>query len=54
MTPVRTDEGIIKVGIWVKDDAQGIGTLTYIDSDNNFAALGHGIECQSVATDIKH
>lgn len=43
MTPVRTDEGDYKVGIWVKDDAQGIGTLTYIDSDNNFAALGHGI-----------
>lgn len=43
VTPVRTDEGDYKVGIWVKDDAQGIGTLTYIDSDNNFAALGHGI-----------
>ena len=27
VTPVRTDEGDYKVGIWVKDDAQGIGYL---------------------------
>lgn len=31
------------LGLWIKDDAQGIGTLTYIDADNNFGALGHGM-----------
>lgn len=31
------------LGVWVKDDAQGIGTLTYIDADRNFGALGHGM-----------
>lgn len=31
------------LGIWVRDDTQGIGTLTYIDSKNGFGALGHGI-----------
>lgn len=32
-----------KIGIWVRDDTQGIGTLTYITSDGKFGALGHGI-----------
>lgn len=31
-----------QLGIWVRDNSQGIGTLTYI-SENQFAALGHGI-----------
>lgn len=31
------------LGIWIKDDAQGIGTLTYIDSEGRFGALGHGM-----------
>ena len=26
---VKTEDGSIKAGIWVRDDAQGIGTLTY-------------------------
>ncbi len=25
------------------DNAQGVGTMTYIDSQGNFGALGHGI-----------
>jgi stage IV sporulation protein B len=33
-----------KLGLWVKDDASGIGTLTYVRADNNrFGALGHAI-----------
>lgn len=32
-----------KLGIWIRDNAQGIGTLTYEDTDNTFGALGHGI-----------
>lgn len=37
-------EGVYKIGIWVKDSAQGIGTLTYYDpSTKVFGALGHGI-----------
>lgn len=31
------------LGIWVKDDMAGIGTLTYYDQDGAFGALGHGI-----------
>lgn len=32
-----------KLGIWIRDNAQGIGTMTYEDTDNSFGALGHGI-----------
>ncbi|MBE7065268.1 MAG: SpoIVB peptidase [Ruminococcaceae bacterium] len=33
-----------KLGLWVKDNAAGIGTLTYINPENNqYGALGHGI-----------
>lgn len=31
------------LGLWVKDDMAGIGTLTYYDEDGSFGALGHGI-----------
>ena len=41
--PVRDTNGDYKVGLWVKDDAQGIGTVTYIDEGGRFGALGHGI-----------
>lgn len=32
-----------KLGVWVRDDCQGLGTLTYIDGDGNFGALGHKV-----------
>ena len=33
-----------KLGIWVRDDAAGVGTLTYIRKDNlRFGALGHPV-----------
>lgn len=31
------------LGLWVKDDMAGIGTLTYYDGSGSFGALGHGI-----------
>ncbi|MDE7300528.1 MAG: SpoIVB peptidase, partial [Lachnospiraceae bacterium] len=40
---VQTAAGDYKIGVWVRDDTQGIGTLTYITTDGRFAALGHGI-----------
>lgn len=41
--PVKTGNQEYKLGIWVRDDTQGIGTLTYITTDGKFGALGHGI-----------
>ncbi len=41
--PVKDENGTYKAGIWVRNDTQGIGTLTYVDAKGNFGALGHGI-----------
>ncbi|MDO4545889.1 MAG: SpoIVB peptidase [Bacillota bacterium] len=43
--PVQSGEdGLYKLGVWVKDKTAGIGTLTYYDPTNStFGALGHGI-----------
>lgn len=43
ITPVADKKNTYKIGVWLRDSAQGIGTMTYIDSNNNFGALGHGI-----------
>ncbi len=37
-------EGAFKTGIWVRDSAAGVGTLTFYDPQSGvFAGLGHGI-----------
>lgn len=41
--PVQDQTKKYKIGVWVRDNAQGVGTMTYIDSQGNFGALGHGI-----------
>lgn len=43
VTPVKTSSGDYKIGAWIRDNTQGIGTLTFISSDGQFGALGHGI-----------
>ena len=40
---VQTGEEEYKLGIWVRDNTQGIGTLTFLTEDGSFGALGHGI-----------
>lgn len=50
MKPIEVQDGSYMIGIWVRDAAAGLGTLTYYDEANgSFAALGHGI--QDVDTD---
>ena len=40
----QTEEQVIKTGLYVKDQINGIGTLTYIDPETKrFGALGHEI-----------
>ena len=42
--PVKTSNNEYKIGLWVRDAAAGVGTLTFYEpSTNNFASLGHGI-----------
>ena len=43
MNMIQCEDGTKKLGIWVRDNAQGLGTITYLDSDRQFGALGHGI-----------
>lgn len=38
----ESKDGTVMLGIWVRDDVQGLGTITYI-KNHTFAALGHGI-----------
>lgn len=39
-----------KLGIWIRDNAQGIGTLTYVNENDTFGALGHGINDVDTST----
>lgn len=44
MIPVKTSKNEYKLGLWVRDAAAGVGTITYYEpATGNFAALGHGI-----------
>lgn len=42
--PIKTEKNEYKLGLWVRDGAAGIGTMTYYEPQTEkFAALGHGI-----------
>lgn len=43
ISAIMTKDKAYKLGIWVRDSIQGLGTITYITEDNKFGALGHGI-----------
>lgn len=40
---VLAKDGTYKMGMWVREDTQGIGTMTYVTKSGGFGALGHGI-----------
>ena len=45
ITPVYSvADGTYKIGAWIRDSIQGIGTVTYYDpASGRFGALGHGV-----------
>lgn len=43
LKPVQVKDNSYKLGIWVREDTQGIGTMTYVTKEGGFGALGHGI-----------
>ena len=44
ITPIEVSSNNYKIGLWVRDTAAGVGTVTYYEPEtNSFAALGHGI-----------
>ncbi|MCI1931785.1 MAG: SpoIVB peptidase, partial [Clostridia bacterium] len=37
-------DGKYRIGCWVRDDTQGLGTMTFVENDSkSFGILGHGI-----------
>ncbi len=44
VTPERDTDGNYRIGVFLRDSAAGIGTVTYIDKESlTFGGLGHGI-----------
>ncbi len=44
ITPVKQENNEYKIGLWVRDSAAGVGTITFYEpSTRTFGALGHGI-----------
>lgn len=43
VTPKEYENGEYKLGLWIRDNAQGVGTVTFVDESGNFGALGHPI-----------
>ncbi len=44
ITPIQTSTREYKLGLWVRDSAAGVGTVTFYEpSTQSFGALGHGI-----------
>lgn len=43
MKPICSAPKEYKLGIWVRDNTQGLGTITFLTGDGKFGALGHGI-----------
>ena len=44
LSPAKTKENEYKLGLWVRDAAAGVGTISFYEPETgNFAALGHGI-----------
>ena len=44
LQPVKNQHGEYKIGLWVRDSAAGVGTVTfYNETTQSFAALGHAI-----------
>ncbi len=49
--PKQGKDGVYRMGVWLRDSAAGIGTVTYVDGQTlEFGGLGHGIcDSQSLA-----
>ncbi len=40
---VKCTETDYKLGIWIRDNVQGLGTITFLTGNSEYGALGHGI-----------
>ena len=45
LKPVKSSRGVWQLGLWLRDNIRGIGTVTFRDPETGlFGALGHGVE----------
>ena len=50
---VKCEDGVRRIGLWVRDNVTGLGTLSFITSDKStFAALGHPISDSSTGITV--
>lgn len=40
---IKDENDNYKLGVWVRDDISGVGTLSFVKKDNTYAALGHAV-----------
>lgn len=52
ITPVEAKAGQYMLGVWVRDDLAGIGTMTYYNEEGEFGALGHPISDGDIGEEI--
>ncbi len=51
ITPLYDDIALsYRLGVWVRDNAVGVGTVTYVTQDNKFSALGHPVSDSDTGT----
>lgn len=44
MTPALDKDGVLRLGLWLRDGIAGVGTITFYDPETHvYGALGHGI-----------
>jgi len=44
VTPAEGEDGVCRLGAWIRDSMAGIGTMTFYDPETGlFGALGHGV-----------
>lgn len=53
VSPVQTGEEEYKIGVWVRDDMAGVGTMTYYTADMQYGALGHPVSDVDTSTMIQ-
>ncbi len=52
LQPVQTAENEYKLGIWVRDDLAGVGTLTFYNEEGDYGALGHPVSDLDTGTKV--
>lgn len=51
ITPVKNENNEYQLGLWVKEGATGVGTISFYNPDTyEFAALGHGVYDKDIGT----